>query len=268
MVEYLANYDINKTLKEKLRSLANEIDKTDIFTFDSVQGMQREVIICDLTITDKVGFLKDPGRLMVALSRCRSMLIIIGNIPQVEKRMDGMAYKNSKIAQLFDYVKSNNFRVCVVGELEKEWQAQFDTADDLGDRRIAFVRNENVAANVAFTQAPVKTYVLGNMNKDGEADKQYQEERAQIPRSGDTEMADNTPVEATQWDTAMADDTPVEATQWDMAIADDTPVEATTWDMAMAEDTPVEATTWDMAMGGDSGDGGVKVNKDSDGNGW
>jgi len=169
--------------------LANVIQQTDIFTFDSVQGLQREIIIVDLTVSNKLGFLRDPARLMVALSRPRSMLIIVGNIGELEKSSDGQSFKSSKISQLFEYIKRKNFRVSITGKLAEGWKAPFATADDLGERRIAFVRNEQAAVNLAFIPDETPTYVVHDI-EPGITQTEYQPERPQVTRATDLQAED------------------------------------------------------------------------------
>jgi AAA domain len=52
---------------------------------DSFQGSERRIVICDLVIDSKVGFMKVMSRLNVGLSRSRCGLYIVGNIGQIEK---------------------------------------------------------------------------------------------------------------------------------------------------------------------------------------
>jgi hypothetical protein len=107
-----------------------------------VQGLEREVIIVDLTITRQLGFLSDPARLLVALSRPRSMLIVIGNMGSTQR------YRRSTVSQLIEHCKQQNFKADVTGKLADAWQTQFVTAEDLGSRRIAFSHDHTLSTNL------------------------------------------------------------------------------------------------------------------------
>lgn len=57
----------------------------EVGTIDSFQGRERDVIIISCVRTDGIGFLSDPQRLNVALTRARSSLIVCGNFRSLEK---------------------------------------------------------------------------------------------------------------------------------------------------------------------------------------
>lgn len=63
--------DVSDKLKNKF--------STEVNTIDSFQGQERDVIIMSLVRSSGIGFLSDPQRLCVALTRAKFTLIICGN---------------------------------------------------------------------------------------------------------------------------------------------------------------------------------------------
>lgn len=202
MVQYLANYNVNPRLAASLQSQANEVKDTEIFTFDSIQGLEREVIILDLTISDKLGFLKEAARLVVGVSRPRSMLIIIANVDQIELSNPSPGYKRTKVARLIEYCKTHNCCVNIVGELAEKCQAQFTTAEDLGEKRVHFVRNNNITAHLAFTASSPKSHVFSNVNQSSDGEMEIEEHSSKVPAASDpvgTEMETDNAVQDEFW---------------------------------------------------------------------
>lgn len=54
-------------------------ERLSIFTIDSAQGLEKDVVILALTRTEGLGFLNNPKRLNVALTRARRALYVCGN---------------------------------------------------------------------------------------------------------------------------------------------------------------------------------------------
>uniref|UniRef100_A0A1B6CQI3 FHA domain-containing protein n=1 Tax=Clastoptera arizonana TaxID=38151 RepID=A0A1B6CQI3_9HEMI len=69
----LSNYCISTTFKE-----------IEVGTVDSFQGKERDIIIFSCVRTDGIGFLNDPQRLNVALTRAKNSLIVCGNFKSLE----------------------------------------------------------------------------------------------------------------------------------------------------------------------------------------
>jgi len=149
-VPYLHNFRGTAEDEKCFRPLANKVKDTQAFTFDSVQGLEREVIIVDLTSTSHIGFLRDPARLVVALSRPRSMLIIIGNMEGLEKDNRRNSFKKTTLYKLFEYIKSIGACVSVTGERATKWVAPFAIATDLAERRLAYVHDNDAEALLAY----------------------------------------------------------------------------------------------------------------------
>lgn len=78
-------------LKE-VNGLSNNVE---VGTIDSFQGRERDVIIISCVRTDGVGFLSDPQRLNVALTRARCSLIVCGNFRSLEKDHTWMSLLNN-----------------------------------------------------------------------------------------------------------------------------------------------------------------------------
>ena len=55
-------------------------ERVSVYTIDSAQGLEKDVVLLALTRSDGVGFLNNPKRLNVALTRARRALYIIGNL--------------------------------------------------------------------------------------------------------------------------------------------------------------------------------------------
>ncbi|KAL2008703.1 hypothetical protein VTN00DRAFT_6897 [Thermoascus crustaceus] len=61
-----------------------DVHRIHVRTIDAYQGGQRPVSIPDLTFTDRLGFMKEPQRLTVGLSRGQYAQYIVGNINAME----------------------------------------------------------------------------------------------------------------------------------------------------------------------------------------
>ncbi|KAK0167132.1 hypothetical protein PV327_004569 [Microctonus hyperodae] len=74
---------------KKFKCIPEEIQKKiktcDINTVDSFQGSERDVIIISCVRSRGIGFLNDPNRLCVSLTRAKRCLIICGNFSTFEK---------------------------------------------------------------------------------------------------------------------------------------------------------------------------------------
>lgn len=64
----------------------SDMSKIKARTVDSMQGSQAPLIILDLVVTDKLGFLRNKNRLNVACSRGMDGLIIIGDTRSIFKQ--------------------------------------------------------------------------------------------------------------------------------------------------------------------------------------
>ncbi|KAJ2667707.1 hypothetical protein GGI25_006528, partial [Coemansia spiralis] len=66
-------------LQEQLASFLGQRSRVQVSTVDAYQGSEREIIIVSCVRTDKIGFISNPNRVNVALSRARSHCMILGN---------------------------------------------------------------------------------------------------------------------------------------------------------------------------------------------
>ncbi|CAK4641619.1 unnamed protein product [Aphanomyces euteiches] len=63
-------------------ALAQEGLKVDVITVDAMQGREADVVVLSCVRTDnKIGFLSNPNRLNVAISRAKEALYIVGHLP-------------------------------------------------------------------------------------------------------------------------------------------------------------------------------------------
>ncbi|KAL5289141.1 SETX.2 family protein [Megaselia abdita] len=67
-----------KQRDELIKKFSKEKDKICIDTIDSVQGVERDIVIYSNTRTNGIGFLVNPQRLNVALTRAKKCLIVVG----------------------------------------------------------------------------------------------------------------------------------------------------------------------------------------------
>lgn len=91
----------NNKLRNPYRSFnANPEERFMVKTVDDFQGDERDIIILSMVRTEKSNFLEDYRRINVAISRARSLLIIVGNKRNLESmnvNMDGKSvpvYRN------------------------------------------------------------------------------------------------------------------------------------------------------------------------------
>ena len=87
---YQAQYKVYKAAPRQSQSttLDTPINKIRVCKIDGYQGGKSTLIILDLVIINKLGFVKDANRLNVALTRARNELIIIGDITAIERAHD------------------------------------------------------------------------------------------------------------------------------------------------------------------------------------
>ncbi|CAK4473014.1 unnamed protein product [Aphanomyces euteiches] len=63
-------------------ALAREGLEVDAITVDAMQGREADVVVLSCVRTDnKIGFLRNPNRLNVAISRAKEALYIVGHLP-------------------------------------------------------------------------------------------------------------------------------------------------------------------------------------------
>jgi BarA-like signal transduction histidine kinase len=61
------------------------VEYIKVATFDVSQGQQYDFVLMDILVGDQAGFLKDPRRLTVALSRARNGMIIVASTDKTDK---------------------------------------------------------------------------------------------------------------------------------------------------------------------------------------
>ena len=78
------------------------LSKLMIQTFDSLEGKERPVVVVDMVIADKVGFLSDANRINVALSRAQDGLIIVADYTSMQNINH---FDKKKIGKVFEYLR-------------------------------------------------------------------------------------------------------------------------------------------------------------------
>ena len=61
------------------QAIFNEFSKVEVATVDIFQGREKDYIIISCARTQGIGFLKDPGRLNVSITRARYGLVVVGD---------------------------------------------------------------------------------------------------------------------------------------------------------------------------------------------
>ena len=103
---------------------AAELDKFMISSVDSFQGRDNEIILFSMTRSNpngKIGFLKDVRRLNVAMTRAKSMLIMVGDSQTLLSCKQACEHDKSATAasyyqKLIDYCKEHHYYYTVKGE--------------------------------------------------------------------------------------------------------------------------------------------------------
>lgn len=87
-IVFISGYDAQVKLNQKaIRGTKTRMTSEDstAATIDSYQGRENEVVILELVGTKSLGFLAEPERINVAISRSRSALIIIGSFSTLDR---------------------------------------------------------------------------------------------------------------------------------------------------------------------------------------
>ncbi|XP_046745747.1 uncharacterized protein LOC124410993 [Diprion similis] len=85
--QYLVEAKINQRITTTMENLRSRIS-IEINTVDSFQGHERDIIVMSCVRTNGIGFLSDPQRLCVALTRAKHCLVLCGNFAAFKR--DGM----------------------------------------------------------------------------------------------------------------------------------------------------------------------------------
>jgi len=73
------------------------------------------------------------------------MLIIIGNIADLEANNQNPKLQRSIIWKLIERCKRHHYYIDVTSQLAEAWLAEFTTAENLGEKRIHYVCNNTMA---------------------------------------------------------------------------------------------------------------------------
>lgn len=84
----------NRRHKETLAELVSIIrpgtkDGVNVTTIDNAQGAESEIVVFDFVSSGRLGFLTDPKRMLVALSRAKAGMIVVGDFAAMKKAVAG-----------------------------------------------------------------------------------------------------------------------------------------------------------------------------------
>lgn len=91
-----------------------ELQRISCVSYDNMQGMEANIVVTTLTVTTRIGFLRDRRRLNTEATRPRFGHIIIGAIRDMEK---DRGYRESAVKDVVDFCVENRLRKFV--DLEK-----------------------------------------------------------------------------------------------------------------------------------------------------
>lgn len=91
-----------------------ELEKVSCISYDTMQGMEANIIVTTLTVTKRIGFLRDRRRLNTEATRPRFGHVIIGASRDMET---DKAYRGSAVKDIVDFCRENHLRKSV--DLEK-----------------------------------------------------------------------------------------------------------------------------------------------------
>ena len=126
----LALVQFTKWLEEQptqvFKEAAAKMSQCHLVSFDSVQGTESSWVIVDTVVTDFFGFLQETSRIVVALSRARDGLIIVGNAQGLEAANKNTArmYHRSPLGKAIDWCKQQGMefpRPAQVKRAKKQW---------------------------------------------------------------------------------------------------------------------------------------------------
>lgn len=115
-----------------------------------------------------------------------------------------------------EHCKSHHFCVDVTDEIAKTWQAEFAIAEDLGEKRIHYVRNNAMATQFVFDAPVLQPFNVPNFGQAGPTDIEVQSSLPTVPTASaiepadvfqDNEANDEEMVDGGDWDTANDGDT-------------------------------------------------------------
>lgn len=98
-----------RSVDHMIREGVKGADRIVVNVFDAVQGEQYDYVILDILINQRLGFLADPRRMTVALTRAKSGVVIIGS---KERMMDAKNKRKTHMTKLWEMLKNNKFNVC------------------------------------------------------------------------------------------------------------------------------------------------------------
>lgn len=110
LVPYRAQASLYQTALQEahLKDRKLGFDNVKVDTIDCFQGGECPVVIFDLVVTDKIGFLQERGRLCTALSRAKCALYIIENFGAMERAVTQRYGDQRFCIELLRYFEDNS----------------------------------------------------------------------------------------------------------------------------------------------------------------
>lgn len=72
----------------EIKSQLNDKKRIQVYTIDSAQGLEKDIVILSVTRTHGLGFLNNERRLNVALTRAKRALYVCGNFSSLQVRVE------------------------------------------------------------------------------------------------------------------------------------------------------------------------------------
>ena len=83
------------------------VAKVEVAKVDSYQGREKKFVIFDTVVASQIGFLREPGRLNVGLSRARDGLWIICNAKGLEDACKKTRKAKAYVGEVVNYCKGS-----------------------------------------------------------------------------------------------------------------------------------------------------------------
>ncbi|KAL6411469.1 MFS monocarboxylate transporter [Ilyonectria robusta] len=128
IVGYSAQKNEWEGLMSELSPAEVPLDRVEVRTIDDSPGHEADLVICDLTRTDKAGFLHERERLAVLSTRARVAMVILG-CPKT-------AHPKSSLGDLFRYVEKNKAYGKVRTDRKASWHKFCDKCAQHGHTTI------------------------------------------------------------------------------------------------------------------------------------
>ncbi|KAL5422817.1 hypothetical protein PMIN05_012469 [Paraphaeosphaeria minitans] len=138
------------------KRIAEKLLKVTISTVDGLQGAQRDVILLDTTVAGKLGFMRDTSRILLAISRPRVGLIIIGDSSACyDEAHNKKAHQKTAYYKMVHYCQEQKCFININGLRHKERWTKITLPIGL-DEKLTSVHAMNSANNRPYTFGDAK----------------------------------------------------------------------------------------------------------------